>query len=194
MGNSNGGVCCTERSQASASSQTEHHQPAGSLPTIRRDDSQQNNEKILVGGRSIERRLLTFPRDRYVLKPGTRHLFRAYARLTRQRRVPSDIEIINAIAMAYESAMRVKPYVCIKEMRFAEPRIATHPTFKAAISVSSRVSSLRLLDIGCCFGTDVRQAIVSGVLPSNVFGVDIEHEFVDSGIHMFNDVNEFRKR
>jgi len=47
--------------------------------------------------------------------------------------------------------------------------------------------SARLLDVGCCFGQDIRKLIADGVSPSQVSGLDLVPKFHDLGKELFRD-------
>lgn len=67
----------------------------------------------------------------------------------------------------------------------------TLPAALAAIPVSAR----RLLDIGCCFGTDLRSLLLAGFAPENVLGIDIQSTFIDLGLdHLFRDRSIMQER
>ena len=45
----------------------------------------------------------------------------------------------------------------------------------------------KLLDVGCCFGQDIRKTIVDGAPAENIYGLDIECKFIDLGYELFCD-------
>lgn len=58
--------------------------------------------------------------------------------------------------------------------------------------VLSRVKAgEKIVDVGCCFGTDLRKLIVDGASPHNVFGIDLEQEFFDHGFALYRDETKF---
>lgn len=52
----------------------------------------------------------------------------------------------------------------------------------------------KLLDLGCCFGADVRRFIYDGAPAENCFGSDISEIFLDLGYKLFNDADRMRGR
>ena len=55
-------------------------------------------------------------------------------------------------------------------------------------SVLSRIKSgSQFLDIGCCFGQDVRRLIFDGAPIANVHGSDLQQPFLDLGYDLFKD-------
>ena len=45
----------------------------------------------------------------------------------------------------------------------------------------------KFLDAGCCLGSDIRALVYNGAPASNVFGLDIEAEFINLGYDLFVD-------
>ena len=43
------------------------------------------------------------------------------------------------------------------------------------------------LDIGCCFGQDIRKLVHDGAPSANTWGIELAGEFVDLGYELFND-------
>ena len=44
-----------------------------------------------------------------------------------------------------------------------------------------------LLDLGCCFGQDLRQLVAHGAPSENIYGLDIESQLIDMGFDLFLD-------
>lgn len=44
-----------------------------------------------------------------------------------------------------------------------------------------------LLDLGCCFGQDLRQLVADGAPSENIYGLDIEGPLIDVGYDLFMD-------
>ena len=49
-----------------------------------------------------------------------------------------------------------------------------------------------LLDIGCCFGQDVRKLVHDGAPPDNLFACDLECRFIELGYQLFADRDSLR--
>ena len=45
----------------------------------------------------------------------------------------------------------------------------------------------KLLDLGCCFGQDIRRLVADGVIGSNLYGADLRLEFLELGYELFRD-------
>ena len=44
-----------------------------------------------------------------------------------------------------------------------------------------------LLDVGCAFGTDIRQFIIDGVEQNQLYGIDVTDTFFNLGLELFGD-------
>lgn len=44
-----------------------------------------------------------------------------------------------------------------------------------------------LLDLGCCFGQDLRQLVADGIPSDRTYGLDIERPLIDAGFDLFQD-------
>lgn len=50
------------------------------------------------------------------------------------------------------------------------------------------------LDLGCCFGQDIRKLVVDGAPSDNILGVDTEGRFAELGYDLFRDWNTLKAR
>ncbi|KAF5337648.1 hypothetical protein D9758_013014 [Tetrapyrgos nigripes] len=57
---------------------------------------------------------------------------------------------------------QVHAYPCIRRFLFARLRISKHPLYEYFIESMKKDTSAVFLDVGCCFGTDIRKAIADG--------------------------------
>jgi len=92
----------------------------------------------------------------------------------------------------------VKDYRCIREGRFAVSRMATNAHYSTLLSThNGDISKLKIIDIGCCFGTDIRQLLIDGASIDNITAIDQFKEFFLLGLELFDDKkynSEFYKK
>ena len=80
------------------------------------------------------------------------------------------------------------PYACIGTLRFLNLSLSKHPLYSSILSrLSSPQSTWTLLDLGCCFGQDIRKLVHDGALSSHLHGIDIDAAFIDFGYDLFLD-------
>jgi SAM-dependent methyltransferase len=97
------------------------------------------------------------------------------------------------LGIFYETHQRQRafeewPYPCIGHVRFLELTTTTHPKYSEILTCLQAGQSF--LDVGCCFGQDIRKLLYDGVPSStNMYGIDIEPAFFQLGYDLFRDRN-----
>lgn len=100
----------------------------------------------------------------------------------------STDESMSRINQAKKEAAKKFEYKCINENRFAVVRVHDHDYYHKLQSnqlkhiLRKDFNQLSILDIGCCFGTDLRAMILDGASSNHVFGVDLNSEYIDIGL------------
>ncbi|EMD35921.1 hypothetical protein CERSUDRAFT_115828 [Gelatoporia subvermispora B] len=83
------------------------------------------------------------------------------------------------------SAYEVFPYNCIRRFNFIRLKIARLPAYPHLLELGKERKGAILLDIGCCFGNDVRKAVLDGYPVDNIIASDIQPEFWQLGHEFF---------
>ncbi len=78
------------------------------------------------------------------------------------------------------------PYPCIRLSRFTILTLRTHPLYNTILERLKSPNST-YLDVGCCFGQDLRQLVLDGVPSQNLTGLDIEGALMEYGYELFLD-------
>ncbi|KAJ7485681.1 hypothetical protein FB451DRAFT_1230718 [Mycena latifolia] len=81
-------------------------------------------------------------------------------------------------------------YLCIRKFDFARPRISTSPAYQKVLALGRQREGAILLDLGCCFGTDIRQAASDGFPVNNLIASDLRPEFWKLGHELFRTTPE----
>jgi SAM-dependent methyltransferase len=82
------------------------------------------------------------------------------------------------------------PYPCIGLFRFLDLPACLSPVYP---EVLSRVrAGETFLDLGCCFGQDIRKLVHDGASSENIVGVDTESRFIDLGYELFRDSGKLK--
>ncbi|KAH9922698.1 uncharacterized protein B0H18DRAFT_1016496 [Fomitopsis serialis] len=84
---------------------------------------------------------------------------------------------------AYET---VYPYPCIRRFAFMRLKISRLPAYPKLLRLGKEREGAIFLDIGCCFGNDVRKAIADGYPRENCIASDLESDFWKLGHRLFN--------
>ena len=121
------------------------------------------------------------PVQGFTLSHDARDFLTAYYATFHQRQLTDD-DILAHVNAAHDQAMKAHPYRCIAEYRFTYPRVAYHPHYTRLIQHNPSVASLRVLDVGSCMGSDLRQMLLHGVAPRNALGLELVQHFIDVGL------------
>ena len=63
--------------------------------------------------------------------------------------------------------------------------LSSHPLYSKVLE--NLKEGQKLLDVGCCFGQDIRKLVVDGAPAENINGTDVEGEFISLGYDLFGD-------
>lgn len=77
-----------------------------------------------------------------------------------------------------------RPYACVLRAAFLVPRVTEHPAYAGILAREGRG---RILDLGCCMGTDLRQMLLDGACRELTCGVDFSRDFIRLGFELFGD-------
>ncbi|KAL8671562.1 MAG: hypothetical protein Q9168_003947 [Polycauliona sp. 1 TL-2023] len=119
------------------------------------------------------------------LKPQTRSLFENYSGID-----PADVE--PHLHKLRDRAWALQKYPCIGQWSFLRPHLLQCSWYP---SLTHRLrSGASILDIGCCFGQDLRFLAADGIPTDNMYATDIIPEFWDLSSDLFLDAATFKAR
>ena len=79
-------------------------------------------------------------------------------------------------------------------MRFLDFSLARMPSYdKILARLCDPAAPAKLLDVGCCFGQDLRRLVVDGAPSENLVGLELKPQFLSLGYDLFAD-REFLQR
>lgn len=114
--------------------------------------------------------------------PHTRALFAAAG-------ISSVDEIVQRSVQVQDDALQgdaKRPYACVLRGAFLWPRILEHPLY-SQLMAKEGLGQRRILDLGCCMGTDLRQMILDGAPRELIRGADYSSDFIKLGFRLFGD-------
>ncbi|THW49550.1 hypothetical protein D6C86_08622 [Aureobasidium pullulans] len=99
--------------------------------------------------------------------------------------IPSD-QVVPHVLRIRDTAWEVFPYPCIGQFRFLDMPLGG---FNEYPEILKRLKSgnEKYLDLGCCFGQDIRRLVNDGVPGSVLIGSDLHRGFLDLGYDLFKD-------
>ncbi|KAJ3574692.1 hypothetical protein NP233_g1603 [Leucocoprinus birnbaumii] len=99
--------------------------------------------------------------------------------------IQDDDELKRHIIDVQTKAYQVMCYACIRHFNFARGfsrlKIFRLPAYKEIFQLRDKYNDAILLDVGCCFGNDLRKAVLDGWPAENVIGTDIETNTFPAG-------------
>jgi len=85
-----------------------------------------------------------------------------------------------------QGAIQIFPYHCIRTFGFLRFRIIRcEPGYKQLLKLGFTRQNALFLDLGCCFGSDIRKAIEDGFPAENIVASDLQPEFWQFGHDLF---------
>jgi len=107
------------------------------------------------------------------------------ALLENYSKIPSD-QVVSHCLKIRDQAWDVFPYPCIGQFRFLDLSIGLHPLYQEILS-RMKTGKQKYLDLGCCFGQDIRRLVADGVPSENCYGSDLRLDFMQIGYKLFLD-------
>ncbi|THH07312.1 hypothetical protein EW146_g9357 [Bondarzewia mesenterica] len=107
-----------------------------------------------------------------------------------QTGIQDDEELKKHLLAVQAAAYSVHPYPCIRRFVFARLKISRIFAYDALLKLGREREGAIFLDIGCCFGNDVRKAIADGYPSQNAIASDLKEEFWNLGHELFKDTAE----
>ncbi|KAI0788412.1 hypothetical protein C8Q74DRAFT_1367139 [Fomes fomentarius] len=99
--------------------------------------------------------------------------------------IEDDEELKQHIIRVQTKAYAVQQYPCIRIFEFLRLKIARLPAYPTLLNLGKERPNAILLDLGCCFGNDVRKAVLDGVPVENIVASDIDPGFWELGHELF---------
>ncbi|KAI9059638.1 hypothetical protein FKP32DRAFT_1596194 [Trametes sanguinea] len=99
-------------------------------------------------------------------------------------------EIKEHILAVQAEAYAIYPYPCIRRFAFLSLKLARLPAYKQLLTLGRERKGAIFLDIGCCFGNDIRKAVLDGYPVENVVASDLHSEYWALGHKLFKTTQE----
>lgn len=109
-----------------------------------------------------------------------------------------DLEALRSHVLDFWRKNKAKyhTYCCIQQLHFLSPRLPSHPHYPDFLRVMTASSSAnntagtplprrQMIELGCCFGTDLRYLISQGIAPDCIVATDLHRGYYDLGKELY---------
>ncbi|KUJ18444.1 uncharacterized protein LY89DRAFT_668588 [Mollisia scopiformis] len=141
------------------------------------------NSRLLIGSRDKD--VAWYKPNLISLTEPQRDLFENYSHVAPDQVIPHILKVFNQRDKAWDFL----PLPCVGMFRFIDFELSMSPLYSDILSRLKAEN--KLLDLGCCFGQDMRKLVHDGAPPSSIFGAELRKEYVDSGYDLFLDRDTF---
>ncbi|KAI9091740.1 hypothetical protein DFS34DRAFT_596982 [Phlyctochytrium arcticum] len=97
----------------------------------------------------------------------------------------------NRVAQVWTISLeKLHVYKCIHQLSFLRPRVIHDPAYQKALQLVAASSSPHVMDVGCCYGTDLRAYILNaGLAPEILTASDVHDGYWQLGKLLFDDAD-----
>ncbi|THX88731.1 hypothetical protein D6C98_02432 [Aureobasidium pullulans] len=106
--------------------------------------------------------------------------------------IPSD-QVVPHVLRIRDTAWEVFPYPCIGQFRFLDMPLGGFHEYPEILQ-RLKSGNEKYLDLGCCFGQDIRRLVNDGVPGSVLIGSDLHQGFLDLGYDLFKDKDKLNSK
>ncbi|KAJ7845307.1 hypothetical protein B0H13DRAFT_2410081 [Mycena leptocephala] len=99
-------------------------------------------------------------------------------------------ELKKHVRLIQAKAYQIVAYPCIRTFNFTRLRMAGLPAYSRIKMLLRGRPDAILLDLGCCFGTDIRKVAADGFPLQNLVACDLHREFWNFGHELFRSTPE----
>ncbi|KAF8075122.1 hypothetical protein FPV67DRAFT_616025 [Lyophyllum atratum] len=94
------------------------------------------------------------------------------------------------IIAVQKSAYKIYGYPCIRFFSFTKLKVSRLPVYQSVLKLHHEHPDAILLDMGCCFGNDLRKAVSDGWPVHKAIASDLQRGFWDFGHQLFKSTPE----
>ncbi|KAL4080809.1 hypothetical protein J3A83DRAFT_71869 [Scleroderma citrinum] len=95
--------------------------------------------------------------------------------------IQDDDELKNHIVDVQAKAFAIAPYPCITTLNFIRRKMSDHVAYEQVLKLGREREGALLLEMGCCFGIEVRRAVTDGFPAKQIIASDLNAELWEFG-------------
>ncbi|PIL22771.1 hypothetical protein GSI_15465 [Ganoderma sinense ZZ0214-1] len=107
-----------------------------------------------------------------------------------QTDIQDEQELKKHILAVRAEGYSIHPYPCLQRFTFLQLRLTRLPAYGQLLALGKERKDPIFLDIGCCFGYDMRKAIDDGFPRETAIAADLHPEFWELGHKLFKSTPE----
>jgi hypothetical protein len=92
-----------------------------------------------------------------------------------------------------DEAFLIFPYPCIGEFRFLDLALCQSPHYPTILQ-RLQTGNENFLDLGCCFGHEMRKLVADGCPSDHIYASDLRPEFFELGYKLFGDKDTLKSK
>ncbi|KAL8739977.1 MAG: hypothetical protein Q9190_007268 [Brigantiaea leucoxantha] len=100
-------------------------------------------------------------------------------------------EVLSHVIDIRQKAWQIHRYPCIGQFRFLDLSISLTPAYPKILE-RLKNENAKLLDMGTCFGQDIRKLVADGAPAESLYGADLRGDFWELGYDLFRDRDALR--
>jgi SAM-dependent methyltransferase len=101
-------------------------------------------------------------------------------------------DVFKHVVEVRDEAWKIFPYPCIGQFRFLEAGLTDCEEYGEVIERLQK--GQKLLDMACCFGQTIRHLVADGAPSENIYGCDLQSDFIELGYKLFQDRDKIRAK
>ena len=78
-------------------------------------------------------------------------------------------------------------YRCVQSLSFLVPKVQRFEAYPKLLDLLVTQKKVKVADIGCCFGQDIRRLILDGIPPDMIYAIDVTPGYWQAGLRLYND-------
>ena len=83
---------------------------------------------------------------------------------------------------------RLHTYRCVESLAFLVPKVQMFEGYGRLLELCKEKKAVKVADIGCCFGQDIRRLILDGIPPSMIWAIDVVDGYWSAGLELYRDL------
>jgi hypothetical protein len=85
---------------------------------------------------------------------------------------------------------RLHTYRCVQSLAFLIPKLHKFQAYSKLMAIYAEHKAVKVADVGCCFGQDVRKLVLDGIPPAMIWAIDVTGGYWTAGRELYREVGD----